>query len=306
MARLFIATYTNPDLDAVSCCIAYREYLQKKGDQAETGIFGAASYETELVMKKFNIKPIPNMEIQENDTIILVDTSSPFNLSEKINLNKVAEMIDHHKLNTLELSETAKTELEPVGACATLITEKFQTANLPISSQSATLLYYAIISNTINFHSNVTTDRDRKAAEYLMHKFKHDPDYTTELFKKKSALKQPLAEMLEKELAIQDINGTKIGISQLEMTGAGYFISRNLSQIRAFLKKTQAEKGLKIALVSCIDIEEYFNMFVVADKESRIFAEKVLDSRFRNDKARKEGILMRKEIWPLAKEEIER
>lgn len=39
--------------------------------------------------------------------------------------------------------------------------------NVDISKESATLVYGAIISNTLNFKGSVTTDRDKIAAEWL-------------------------------------------------------------------------------------------------------------------------------------------
>jgi len=60
--------------------------------------------------------------------------------------------------------------IEPVGACATLIWERFKKAGLQhsISNLSANLLYTAIFANTLSFKSHVATDRDKIASKELL------------------------------------------------------------------------------------------------------------------------------------------
>ena len=70
------------------------------------------------------------------------------------------EVVDHRAVNEADKFQNAKIQIEMVGSAATLIAEKFLHATTSTSPESAALLYSAIISNTINFQANVTTDRD--------------------------------------------------------------------------------------------------------------------------------------------------
>jgi len=305
MGKILVTTYTNPDLDGVACAIAYSELLNKTGKAAAAGIFGEINDETRLVIKKFRIRhPSKGSElIDDAKEIVLVDVSSAFGLSEKIDISKVIEFIDHHKLSMEGKLDNAKVQLELVGAAATLIAERFQKAAVEPSKEAAALLYYAIVSNTINFNNNVTTQKDIGMADWLSLRFDYKPGYTDELFALKSAFAKPVAEVISAELARQEFSGKKVGISQLEIVDTVQFVNENLDAIKDVLRT--ARKELDYAFLSCVDIKDCRTRFVVADKESRIFAEDVLGVRFRNDKANQKGILMRKEIWPLVKQKRE-
>jgi len=124
-----------------------------------------------------------------------------------------------------------------------------------------------------------------------------------ELSRQKPALKIPLAEALRAELARQEFNGKKVGIVELEIVDAAKFVRENLKTIKEVLKA--ARKELDFAFLGCVDIKDNCNRFVVADKESRVFAEGLLGVGFRNDMAKREGILMRNEIWQMAKQKLE-
>jgi inorganic pyrophosphatase/exopolyphosphatase len=130
--------------------------------------FGLPQEEAGFIIKKLDVK-IANADESDLgfEKIILVDTSGPQWISKKINLEKVVEIIDHRQVENTSEFPNAKVQIELVGSCATLITEKFMTAKIIPSEKSATLLYCAIISNTINFKNKVTTDRDRKVAVWL-------------------------------------------------------------------------------------------------------------------------------------------
>ena len=67
-----------------------------------------------------------------------------------------------------------KYKIEEVGAAATLVAEKYKLFNYEISRNAAILLYYGIISNTVNLNSKITTDRDRKMVEWfkkILHRY---------------------------------------------------------------------------------------------------------------------------------------
>jgi len=305
MGKIFVTTYTNPDLDGVACAVAYSELLDKRGMRAEAGVFGEINDETGLVMERFRIDAPKKGEalVDDSKEIVLVDVSSRFGLSNMIELARVTELIDHHKLSMGDELKKARLQIELVGAAATLVGERFLNEKVDISQKSACLLYYAIISNTINLKNSVTTSRDVAMADWLSKRFEFEPDYTEELFRLKSRFKRPVEIVLSAELARQEFNGKRVGISQVEIVDTAQFIRENPGKIKEVLGN--ARKELDFAFLSCVDIKEYCNRFVVADKESRVFAESLLGVRFRNDLARRNGILMRKEIWPLVKQMLE-
>lgn len=97
--------------------------------------------------------------------------SEPHIIEKIAPLDKVTEIFDHHfGFETYwkdKLGEKAK--IEPIGAAATLIWEEYKKRGFEnsISHESATLLAYAIISNTVHFLFDMTSERDKIALKEL-------------------------------------------------------------------------------------------------------------------------------------------
>ncbi|MEK9153573.1 MAG: DHH family phosphoesterase, partial [Patescibacteria group bacterium] len=190
MASLIITCNTNPDLDRFACAFAYQEFLSKTGQEAAMVIFGAPHEEVNYLLNRFNIVfPQNNVnELSPASQIVLVDTSDLRGLDKKINPEKVIEVIDHRQINDQHLFPKAKIQIELVGACATLMAERYRQQGLMPSLQSAILIYGAIVSNTLNFKANTTTERDRAVANWLVENFDLPENLAQEMFLAKSDL----------------------------------------------------------------------------------------------------------------------
>ena len=165
MSPALLTSYVNPDLDGVASAIAYGELLRKAGRDVRVGFIGKPQREAEYLLSRLGIK---EPEIIENtdgfDSVVLLDASDLNDLEGRIDPGKVTEIIDHRAVNETDKFPNAAADIELVGATATLIAEKFMHGPTAISKESATLLYGAIISNTLNFQGSMTTGRDRRAA----------------------------------------------------------------------------------------------------------------------------------------------
>ncbi|PIN74987.1 hypothetical protein COV18_04475 [Candidatus Woesearchaeota archaeon CG10_big_fil_rev_8_21_14_0_10_37_12] len=75
--------------------------------------------------------------------------------------------------------------------------------------------------------------------------------------------------------------------------------------IRNALKELKEKNNLDLIFLTCIDVEKRFNTFVVIDDNSKILLENALNITFENNVAKRNGIIMRKEIVPLLKELLE-
>ena len=180
----------NPDLDAFACVFAYKEFLVKNGQEAESVIFGTPQDEVKYLIDRFNIPATENNSKQLDSAakIILVDSSQLETLDKSVNPQNVIEIIDHREVTDANLFPNAKIQIELIGAAGTLIAEKFIKRQTEISFESAVLLYGAIISNTLNFKSNTTTERDRIAASWLNKKANLPENFAKEMFLAKSDL----------------------------------------------------------------------------------------------------------------------
>lgn len=297
--KILITEGINNDLDGAAGIVAYAEFLNKTGSQAKAGIIGESHPEAQFALDYLNVKlPEVSDQLDGYQEVRLIDASSPKWISPKININKVIEVIDHRPLNDSHLFPNAKSQVEPVGAAATLIAEKFRDKGIKISKESAWLIYAAIISNTINFKAQVTTSRDRKIANWLKSIHKISDDFIHQMFLHKSALQKSIKETFLDELGSHNFSGHTSCIFQLEIVEAEKFIEKNLVEVQTALKEIQAENHFALLFLSCIDIEKGYNIFVADDKKSQELVSKILRVKFKGGSATNDRVIMRKEINP--------
>lgn len=307
MKPILVTCYVNPDLDGVSGSVAYAEFLQKIGKIAVAGIFGEPHEEAKYILNRFAI-PYPQvlLDTHEFDQVILVDSSDLKGLDGKVASEKVIEIIDHRKINDANMFPNAKVQIDLVGAAATLVAEKFMKNGVGISKESAILLCGGILSNTLNFKAGVTTDRDREVFEWLNNEARLPESFWKELFLAKSDLSgDKLAERINGDFAWFEMGGKKIGIAQIEMIGARKLVEERGDDILQTLDKIKEGRGLDYIFQSTLELEEEKNYFITDDVETKKLLEKVLDIKFVGNVATREGLIMRKQIVPLLKTELE-
>lgn len=307
MPKTLVTSYINPDLDGVACAVAYTELLHDQGKVVELGIVGTMHHEAEYMFERFGFTHPPSIQdTKAYDQIILVDTSQINDLADKIEAEKVIEIVDHRKVHNLDKFPNAKAHMELVGAAATLIAEMFIEQHAEISQKSATLLYSAIISNTQNFKGSVTTHRDRKAAEWLNAVAKLPYGFWKELFKAKSDLSgEKLKERIEGDFAWFDLGGKKVGIAQIEMIGAEKLIKERGEEIINALNVLKEGKGLDFIFQNTLELEEQKTYFVTQHKETQHLLEKVFSVQFSGESATYTGLIMRKQVVPRIKEYLD-
>lgn len=308
MKPTLVTCYVNPDLDGVAGVFGYTEFLSKTGKVVEAGIIGEIHEEAKYLLNRFNISTPPSIpDTEKYDEVILVDASDVNGLEGKVPTVKVVEMIDHRQVNDSAEFPNAKKQIELVGAAATLIAEKFMENNVSISKESAILLYGAVISNTLNFKASLTTDRDRKAAAWLNQTAQLPESFPKELFSAKSDLSgDKLAERIEGDFAWFNFGGKKLGIAQVEIVGARELAEKRGSEIARVLNAIKDRMGLDLIFQSTIDLEEGKNYFVTDSKPTQELLEKVLKVKFSGIVAERSNVLMRKQIVPFLKTELER
>ncbi len=99
--------------------------------------------------------------------VILVDHNEASQTVDGIAFADIMEIIDHHRIGTLETLEPVYFRNQPVGCTATIIYQMYQENGVKISKKIAGLLMAAIISDTLMFRSPTCTSIDRMAAEKL-------------------------------------------------------------------------------------------------------------------------------------------
>lgn len=309
MKPILVTCYVNPDLDGMAGTIAYGELLQRIGEEVVVGIFGEPHDEAKYIMDRFGFEYPKKISSAENfNQIILVDASDLNGLEGNIPPEKVIEIIDHRKVHEADKFPNAKAQIELVGAAATLIAERFIENNIEISEKSSTLLYGAIISNTLNFKGTVTTDRDKRSAYWLNKIAKLSKYFWKELFLAKSDLSgSKLTERIDRAFAWFVLGEKRVGIAQIEMIGARELIRQRGNEIIQKLQQIKKTKmDLDCVFLNAIELEHCHNIFVANEDKTKQLLEKVLGIKFSGNLAERENLIMRKQILPLLKEELEK
>lgn len=99
--------------------------------------------------------------------VILVDHNEASQTVDGINFAEILEIIDHHRIGTLETLEPVFFRNQPLGCTATIIYQMYRESRIDIPRNIAGLLMAAIISDTLMFRSPTCTAIDRAAAEDL-------------------------------------------------------------------------------------------------------------------------------------------
>ncbi len=263
MDKILITAYDGPDLDGSACAFAYAELINALGGDATAAVFGNLRLEAQFAFDKVGAKIINGSKLKKSiNKIILVDACEIKGISSEIDPLKVIEAIDHRAVNQAkEEFPNASIQIELVGSCATLITEKFIKNKIQPSRKSSTLLYLAIASNTINFKNNVTTDRDIKSAKYLKEISKVDDELVFEMFAHQSKLSGTIREIFERDKWSNHVAGKVFSIFQFEIIGVEKFVKDNFNEIVDSLKEVMMEEKFDFTLATFVDLEKSSKYF---------------------------------------------
>lgn len=132
------------------------------------------------------------------------------------------EVIDHHRINDFSTSQPVAFRNEIVGSTATIVATIFRENQIPIPPALAGLLLGAVLSDTMDFHSPTTTDRDIQTANILAAIADLDIDtFAEEMFRITSNQeKMSFSDMLNQDLKIYDLFSCKLSISQVIVPSA--------------------------------------------------------------------------------------
>lgn len=295
--RKVVTTYINPDMDGISLMYAYTELLGKKGEKANYYFEGTMKKEAEIVLNKFNIKLDNIDKIEDDDEIVLVDTNYLQEISKSINKENIVEIIDHHnREDWIDGRKNIKVQIECIGAAATLVAERFKNENIEISRESAILLYYGIISNTMNLKIKLTSQKDIEMAEWLKQQTTEITDeITAQIFVEKSQIGDSLREEMEVEFKDQFMT-ISWSMGQLEVANVETFLEKYEDDIREILQVVSKENEVEYISVNCMDIINGFSVIVAKDEKTAKIISDAVGVNFTDLKAKANRLISRKEI----------
>ena len=166
--------------------------------------------------------------------VVLVDHNEESQAVDNIDKAEILEIIDHHKLGSLQTMQPISFRNEPVGCTGTIMYQIYGEQKLEIPQKIAGLLCAAIISDTLMFRSPTCTLQDKMAAGALaLIADISIEEFAKEMFRAGSNLKDKSPE----EIFYQDY---KKFIAEGDITfGVGQISSMDDEELKMIKKKLQ-------------------------------------------------------------------
>ena len=112
----------------------------------------------------FSRRNLLNMQKKQ---VILVDHNEKSQAVDGIEQAEILEIIDHHKIGSLETIQPIYFRNQPLGCSSTIIYLMYMEKNVIIPKEMAGLMLSAILSDTLMFRSPTCTPMDRQVGEEL-------------------------------------------------------------------------------------------------------------------------------------------
>ena len=205
--------------------------------------------------------------------VIMVDHNEKNQAVDGIENADILEIIDHHRLGSVETISPVFFRNQPLGCTATIVYQMYQESGIPIGKVIASLLCSAIISDTLMFRSPTCTMVDRNAAQELAEiaEVKIE-ELANDMFRAGSNLRSKTPE----EIFYQDfkkfsMNDTTFGVGQINSMN-----SEELTELKGrlypYMKDMIKHAGVQMIFFMLTDIvkESTELIFVGEDAEQLI------------------------------------
>lgn len=214
--------------------------------------------------------------------IILVDHNEATQAVEGFDQAEILEIIDHHRIGSLETSGPVYFRNQPVGCTATIITQMYDENGMEIPQQIAGLLLAAILSDTLVFRSPTCTPLDEALAKRLAKIAGVDIDeFASEMFEAGEKLDGKTAE----EVFLQDFKVFMCGDIRFGVAQGSYMTRKNLLAAEALLQPYLEEARNKQ------NVEDIYMLLTDVPKEESVvisdgrYASEVLSDGFETQPA---------------------
>lgn len=181
----------------------------------------------------------------EKKKVILVDHNETAQAVDGISDAEIVEIIDHHRIGSLETITPVFFRNQPLGCTATIIYQMYKENDIEIEPYIAGLLCAAIISDTLMYRSPTCTAVDKAAAEELaVIAGINVSEFATDMFTAGSNFKAKSAE----EIFYQDFkkfsnNDVTFGIGQI-FTMSNDELKETEEKLKPYLIKALNEHGV--------------------------------------------------------------
>lgn len=215
-----------------------------------------------------------NLMNTKKKKVILVDHNEKSQAVENIDEAEILEIIDHHRIGSLETMAPVYFRNQPLGCTATIIYQMYQEKGVEINGTIAGLLCAAIISDTLMFRSPTCTDVDKKTALTLAQIADVDvEEFAQKMFEAGSDFVNKTAEeILNQDFKIFYSGDVSFGVSQISAMSK-VELEKVQERIYPIMENLMVDKKLDMIFVMLTNIvEESTYLVYVGELASSVVA----------------------------------
>ena len=201
--------------------------------------------------------------------IILVDHNEATQAVEGFDQAEILEIIDHHRIGSLETDGPVYFRNQPVGCTATIITQMYDENGVEIEPKIAGLLLAAILSDTLVFRSPTCTPIDVAAAKRLAKIAGVDIDeFALEMFE----AGQNLAGKTAEEVFLQDFKVFMCGDVRFGVAQGSYMTRKNLQAaqklLQPYLEEARNKQNVEDLYMLLTDVPKEESVVICAGRHA--------------------------------------
>lgn len=187
--------------------------------------------------------------------LILVDHNEKSQAVEGMASAEILEIIDHHRLGTVETIAPVFFRNQPVGCTSTIICQMYEENHVEVEPEIAGLLCSAIISDTLLFRSPTCTEADKKAALHLADIAKLNiQEYAAAMFAAGSNLKgRTDVEIFYQDFKKFTVGKVSFGVAQISSLNTGE-LEELKGRMLPYMEKAKEEHGVDMMFFMLTDI----------------------------------------------------
>lgn len=207
--------------------------------------------------------------------IILVDHNEKSQAVDGIDQADVLEIIDHHRLGSLETVSPIYFRNQPLGSTATIVSLMYEEQGVDMPKHIAGVLCSAILSDTLMFRSPTCTPTDEAMARKLAEKAGVDvTELATSMFEAGSDFKNKTADQIfHQDYKIFTSGDIKFGVAQVSSISKTQ-LSHIKDDIQEYMSTVQASSDLDAVFVMLTDIlNQSTELLFVGDTADKIIAD---------------------------------
>ncbi len=177
----------------------------------------------------------------------------------------IKEVIDHHRLGSMNTQQPILFINEPVGSTCTIVADLFRRHQIEPTPEMAGVMMSGIITDTLNLKGPTATEKDSDIVEWLeqIAALKAD-DLAKEVFSSGSViLSMEPEQVIVADQKFYEENGVRFSVSQIEELGFQNFW-KNSEELSEALRKFSNKEEVSFACMLVTDINRHNSLLLVA------------------------------------------